>query len=50
VKRIILRKDSYYDSVFLMLISSDIKQMDGISEAVVAMGTEMNLDLIKDMG
>jgi FdrA protein len=50
VKRIILRKDSYFDSVFLMLISSDIKQMDGISEAVVAMGTEMNLDLIKDMG
>jgi len=50
VKRIILRKDSYYDSVFLMLISADIKKMDGISEAVVAMGTEMNLDLLNDMG
>jgi FdrA protein len=50
VKRIILRKDSYYDSVFLMLISSDIKKMDGVSEAVVAMGTEMNLDLLNDMG
>ena len=50
MKRIILRKDSYYDSVFLMLISADIKKMDGISEAVVAMGTEMNLDLLNDMG
>ncbi len=50
MKRIILRKDSYYDSVFLMLISADINKMDGVSEAVVAMGTEMNLDLLKDMG
>ena len=50
MKRIILRKDSYYDSVFLMLISVDIKKMDGVSEAVVAMGTEMNLDLLNDMG
>lgn len=50
MKRIIVRKDSYYDSVFLMLISSDIKQMAGVTEAVVAMGTEMNLDLLSDMG
>jgi len=50
MKRIILHKDSYYDSVFLMLISSDIKQMDGVGEAVVAMGTEMNRDLLSDMG
>ena len=50
MKRIILRKDSYYDSVFLMLISADIKKMDGVSEAVVAMGTEMNLDLLNGMG
>ena len=50
MKRLIIRKDSYYDSVFLMLISSDIKKMEGISEGVVAMGTEMNLDLLNDMG
>lgn len=46
----LVRKDSYYDSVFLMLISTDIKKLDGVSEAVVAMGTEMNIDLIADMG
>lgn len=50
MKRIILRKDSYFDSVFLMLISADIKKIEGVSEAVVAMGTEMNLDLLNDMG
>lgn len=50
MKRIILRKDSYFDSVFLMLISADVKKMEGITDAVVAMGTEMNLDLIQDMG
>jgi FdrA protein len=50
VKRIILRKDSYYDSVFLMLISSEVKKMAGVTDAVVAMGTEMNLDLIREMG
>ncbi|SIQ51163.1 CoA binding domain-containing protein [Alkalispirochaeta americana] len=50
MKRIILRKDSYYDSVFLMLISTDVKKLDGITDAVVAMGTEMNLGLLQDMG
>lgn len=50
MKRIVLRKDSYFDSVFLMLISTEVKKMDGVTEAVVAMGTEMNLELIRDMG
>ncbi|MFW5689398.1 MAG: acyl-CoA synthetase FdrA [Spirochaetota bacterium] len=50
MKRVIVRKDSYYDSVFLMLISTDIKKLPGITEAVVAMGTEMNRDLIEGMG
>ncbi len=50
MQRIILRKDSYYDSVFLMLISTDVKKMEGVTDAVVAMGTEMNRDLIQDMG
>ncbi len=50
MKRVIVRKDSYYDSVFLMLISTDIKKIDGVEEAVVAMGTEMNVDLITEMG
>jgi succinyl-CoA synthetase alpha subunit len=50
LKRVIVRKDSYYDSVFLMLISTDVNKIDGVADAVVAMGTEMNVDLISDMG
>ena len=50
MKRVIVRKDAYYDSVFLMLISTDVKKLPGIDEAVVAMGTEMNRDLIAGMG
>ncbi len=50
LKRIIVRKDSYYDSVVLMSISAEIKKIDGVTEAVVAMGTEVNLALMQDMG
>ncbi len=46
----IVRKDAYYDSVFLMLISSNVRALPGISEAVVAMGTGMNRDLLTAMG
>jgi succinyl-CoA synthetase alpha subunit len=50
VKKAIVEKDSYYDSVFLMLINRDVKAVDGVNDAVVSMGTEMNVDLVKDMG
>ncbi|TVR03684.1 MAG: acyl-CoA synthetase FdrA [Spirochaetaceae bacterium] len=50
MRNIIVRKDAYYDSVFLMLINQDVKKIDGIQEAVVAMGTDMNRDLLVDMG
>jgi len=47
--KVLIQKDSYFDSVFLMLINSKIKEHEGISDAVVAMGTEMNLKLLSDM-
>ncbi len=50
MKIAIVRKDSYYDSVFLMQISAELKAQAGVDEAVVAMGTEMNRGLIADMG
>ncbi|MCP4151863.1 MAG: FdrA family protein, partial [bacterium] len=48
--KILIEKDMYFDSVFLMLINSNVKELDGIANAVVSMGTEMNLDLLNDMG
>lgn len=45
----IIEKDMYFDSVFLMLINSAVKELEGIDNAVVSMGTEMNIELLKDM-
>ncbi|WP_455382719.1 acyl-CoA synthetase FdrA [Salinispira pacifica] len=50
MKKLILEKDSYFDSVFLMSISQEVKKFDGVKEAVVSMATEMNLELIEGMG
>lgn len=40
-----IRKNAYYDSVTLMLISKEIKRLDGVTEAIVGMGTELNKEL-----
>ena len=43
----IVRENAYYDSVTLMLISREMKKLDGVEEVLVGMGTELNLDLVK---
>jgi FdrA protein len=50
VKKILVEKDSYYDSVFLMLINSEVKKVRGVREAVVSMGTEVNTQLLGEIG
>ncbi len=45
-----MEKDSYHDSVFLMHISAEVKKLPGIKEAVVAMGTETNRELLGRIG
>ncbi len=50
MKQILVQKDAYYDSVFLMLINQDVKKIEGITEAVVSMGTELNVELLGEMG
>lgn len=45
-----IRKNAYYDSVTLMLISKDIKKMDGIQEALVGMGTDLNREIAQNIG
>ena len=50
MKKILVRKNAYYDSVFLMLASRAIKQQPGIQEAAVVMGTDVNLTLLKEIG
>jgi succinyl-CoA synthetase alpha subunit len=45
-----IRKNAYYDSVTLMLISKEVKQIDGIREALVGMGTDLNREIAHNIG
>ena len=44
-----IRKNTYYDSVKLMLISKDVKKMEGVHEALVGMGTDLNKELAENL-
>lgn len=48
--KVIIRKDSYYDSVLLMRISRELKALPGVDDAVVAMGTPQNKTLLCSSG
>ena len=45
-----IRKNAYFDSVTLMLISKDLKKIDGVKEALVGMGTELNVEIAHNIG
>lgn len=48
MKKLLIERNRYFDSVFLMRISSELEQLDGITQAVVAMATPINVEnLIK---
>ncbi len=46
----IVKRNAYYDSVTLMLITRDLQKLEGVEDVLVGMGTELNLDLAKDLG
>ncbi len=45
-----VRKNTYYDSVTLMIISKDVKNLPGITEALVGMGTDLNREIAGNLG
>lgn len=45
-----VRRGVYHDSVTLLQVSRDIAAVDGVDDAVVAMGTELNLSILEDLG
>ncbi len=47
---VLVRKDSYQDSVLLMRISREVKSLQGVEDAVVAMGTPNNRELLTSSG
>lgn len=46
----IIRKDQYYDSVFLMGISKRISEIEGVRQNAVLMGTDTNKGLLSAIG
>lgn len=46
----IIKKNTYYDSVTLMMLSSKIASMDGILDATIMMATDYNKRLMTDSG
>jgi len=50
MKKATVQKDSYFDSVFLMSLSKKLKEVGKVEDAVVAMGTPLNLELLLSEG
>ena len=50
MKRALVRKGAYFDSVFLMSLGGEVKATAGVSDALVSMGTALNLDLLRSRG
>ena len=45
-----VRRGVYYDSVTLLGVSRDVERVDGVEQALVAMATPLNLELLHDLG
>ena len=46
----VIRKNEYYDSVFLMGINKQLSEYPGVKQTAVLMGTENNKKLLSDIG
>ena len=49
-KKTIIKPNTYYDSVTLMSLGSKIKAVEGVKEAVVVMATDMNKEILMNVG
>ena len=50
MKKVLVLKNAYFDSAFLMLVSKSVKQMAGILDAALVMATEVNLGILREIG
>lgn len=50
IVKAIVKRNAYYDSVTLMAISKRVEEIEGVASANVSMATEMNKDLLKNVG
>ena len=50
MKELIIERNRYFDSVFLMRISFELEKLDGVTQAVVAMATPINVENLVKSG
>jgi FdrA protein len=50
MKKVLVLKNAYFDSVFLMLVSKGLKQIAGIQDAALVMATDVNLEILREIG
>ena len=48
--KVVIKQSTYFDSVSLMSLSTKANQIEGIEQAVVAMATEMNKGVLRNVG
>lgn len=48
--RSLIKPSAYFDSVTLMLVQREVRQLAGVEEAGAVMGTEANKELLRDAG
>ena len=46
----IVKPNTYFDSVSLMSLSTKANQIEGVEQSIIAMGTEMNKEVMKNVG
>lgn len=48
--QVLIRRNTYFDSVSLMSLSTQANRIEGVAQAVVAMATEMNKGVLREVG
>lgn len=48
--KIVIKPNTYFDSVSLMSLSTKANLIEGVEQAVIAMGTEMNKEVLRNVG
>jgi FdrA protein len=49
-KTLIVRKNEYHDSIQLMRVSQSLRALEGVNQAMVAMATDTNKEILRDLG
>ena len=49
-KKLIVRPNDYHDSIQLMLVSRSLRELPGVTQALVAMGSDTNKEILAEVG